>query len=69
MELRQVEWLEEVKIGMQSFGEKDRTTLPKVEADQYIALGWCKCVETGEVGTRVAGAKRLAVHDNVVSVG
>ena len=69
MENRQVEWLEAVKIGAQSFGEKDRTTLPKIEAGQYILLGWCKCVETGEVGTRVAGAKRMTVHDNVVSVG
>lgn len=69
-EKRQVEWTEEpsVKIGTAEYLLGDRTTLDKAEADQYIALGWCKCVATGETGTRKAGAVKLEVHDQKLSL-
>lgn len=65
MKTRQVEWLEEpcVKIGTNEYLPGDRTTLPKVEADQYIAAGWCKCTKTEEVGERVPGAVAMKVDD------
>ena len=67
-EKRQVEWLEEAKIGKQAFSIGDRSTLEKAEADQYINAGWCKCVETGEVGERVAGHKKMEVQDSFLAL-
>jgi hypothetical protein len=29
----------------------------------YIDLGWCKCVETGEVGERKTGVSKLQPHN------
>ncbi|MEZ0155273.1 MAG: hypothetical protein AB9Q22_10290 [Candidatus Reddybacter sp.] len=63
MTTRQIEWVEEPFVRLES-GDKfpgDRNTLPKAEADQYIDLGWAKCVETGEIGERKPGAVALKV--------
>jgi len=65
---KQVEWLEEAKIGRQSFYAGDRSTLESAEADQYINAGWCKCVATGETGTRVAGHKKMEVQDTFLAL-
>lgn len=27
--------------------------------DEYVRLGWCKCVETGEIGERIEGTQKL----------
>jgi len=62
-EKRQVEWLEPVKIGRIQLEEGDRSTLVKAEADQYIGAGWCKCVETGEVGERSTKPVKMQVDD------
>ena len=66
---KQVEWLEEAKIGKQAFSVGDRSTLESAEADQYINAGWCKCVATGETGIRVAGHKKMEVQDNFLALG
>ena len=34
---------------------------------EYVRLGWCKNVETGETGTRIAGVQKLNV-DNIASL-
>ena len=34
---------------------------------EYVRLGWCKNVETGEAGTRIAGVQKLNV-DNIESL-
>lgn len=65
---RQVEWLEEVKIGKQAFSVGDRSTLGKAEADQYINAGWCKCVETGETGIRKEGHKKMEAQDTFLAL-
>ena len=69
-EKRQVEWVESpcAKIGKQCFYPGDVSTLDKEEADQYINAGWCKCKETGEVGERVAGHKKMEVQDSFLAL-
>jgi len=37
--------------------------------DEYIRLGWAKCVETGECGERIAGTQKLQVADIAKSIG
>ena len=71
MTTRQVEWVEEpfVMIGAEKKLPGDRNTLPKGEADQYIDLGWAKCVETGETGERKPGAVRLKVESIEQTIG
>ena len=68
-EYRQVEWVESphVLIGKNKFHPGDRTTLEKTEADQYISVGWCKCVATGEIGERKVGHAKLVVHDSYMA--
>ena len=63
--MKQVEWVEapSVKIGTSEFFPGDKTTLEDGEADQYIAAGWCKCAESGDIGTRVAGAVKMEVQN------
>ncbi len=70
METRQVIFVEEgpTKIGKLSFYKDDTFTFPKAEADQYIGAGWCQCKETGEIGERVAGPKRLDVDDTFIAL-
>lgn len=64
-ETRQVEFTEDpyAQIGKSRFYMGDRITLPKAEADQYIGVGWCKCVETGETGERSTKPVKMAVDD------
>ena len=33
---------------------------------EYVRLGWCKNVETGEVGELIAGVQSITVHNVVV---
>lgn len=40
----------------------DIKSFPADEADQYIELGWAKCVETGEQGERKPGAATIKPH-------
>ena len=64
MELRKLEITEEVlKIGTSTYYEGDIKSFPKAEADEYIRLGWAKCVETGETGERKPGAQRINVQN------
>ena len=64
-EMRQVEWVEapHTMIGKSKFYPGDISTLEKSEADQYIAVGWCKCVATGETGVRKPGHVKLNTQD------
>jgi hypothetical protein len=49
MDTRKVEVTEERLLdGASEYLAGDIKTLPKAKADQWIALGWAKCVETGE---------------------
>lgn len=69
-EVRQIEWLEApfALIGRSKFYPGDISTLDKSEADQYIAVGWCKCVATGESGERKAGNVKLDVQNTHLSM-
>lgn len=63
MELRKIEITEEaLKIGAQVYYQGDVKSFPKAEADEYIKLGWAKCVETGETGERKPGAAPIEIH-------
>lgn len=67
MDKRNVQFTETVKIGTTAYEDGDMASFPKAEADQYIALGWCKCVETGEQGERKPGAAPISV-DSIKTV-
>lgn len=69
-EKRQITFVEEggVKIGRLQFEKGDTFSFPKAEADQYIAAGWAKCTETGEIGERVAGHKKMKVDDTFIAM-
>jgi len=63
MELRKLEITEEVlKLGTETHYAGDIKSFPKTEADEYIRMGWAKCVETGETGERKPGAQRINVQ-------
>ncbi len=62
LKTRQVEFTESVKLGTSAFAEGDRHTFPEEEASEYIRLGWCKCVETGEQGERKPGQQKINIH-------
>lgn len=63
MELRKLEITEDVlKIGTQTYYAGDIKSFEKAEADEYVRLGWAKCVETGETGERTPGAQRINVQ-------
>jgi hypothetical protein len=67
MDTRKVEVTEERLLdGASEYLAGDIKTLPKAKADQWIALGWAKCVETGEQGERKPGAAPIK-PDNVSS--
>lgn len=51
-----IEFLEQVRIGTQTYEAGDRLSFPEAEAKQYISLGWAKDPETGEQGERVPGS-------------
>ena len=69
-ELRKLEITEEVlKIGTQTYYQGDIKSFPKAEADEYIRLGWAKCVETGDTGERKPGSAPINVQDVVQKVG
>lgn len=69
MSTRQIEWTEEnpVKVGKNEYAKGDRTTHPKEIADEFIRLGWAKCVKTGETGERIEGAQKLRVNDAIMN--
>lgn len=69
MELRKIEITEEsLKLGTQAYYAGDVKSFPKAEADEYIRLGWAKCVETGETGERKPGATKLQLDSVSLSV-
>lgn len=69
IETRQVEITEEngIRNGTNHWHKGDRATLPKAKADEFIRLGWAKCVATGEQGERVAGVHKIDASDSVQS--
>lgn len=70
MSVRKIEITEEkLKIGQVTYYEGDVKSLPKAEADQYIAAGWAKCCETGEQGDRVPGSKPIEVQNTAQTIG
>lgn len=69
MELRKLEITEDVlKIGTQTFYAGDVKSFPKEEADEYVRLGWAKCVETDEQGERKPGAQKLNIQNVVQDI-
>lgn len=69
MELRKIEITEEsLKLGSQTYYAGDVKSFPKAEADEYIRLGWAKCVETGKTGERKPGAAKLNIDSVYLSV-
>lgn len=68
MDLRRVEIVSAVlKLGEITYYAGDVKSLPRSEADSYIALGWAKDHDTGETGERVPGAQRLNVDSTVIT--
>jgi hypothetical protein len=64
MDIRKLEITEEVlKIGTQTYYQGDVKSFQKAEADEYVRLGWAKCVETGETGERKPGSTPLKVKN------
>jgi hypothetical protein len=69
MALRQIEFKEPVLLGAHRYETGDRASFPTDEAAEYIKLGWASCVQTGETGERVPGAKPWTLQlDDIVSV-
>ena len=65
-DLRKLEITEEVlKLGTVTYYAGDIKSFPKQDADEYVRLGWAKCVETGEQNERKPGAQSIQVN-NVV---
>ena len=70
MELRKIEITEaELKLGTNTYYAGDIKSFPKAEADEYIRVGWARCVETGEQGERKPGAQKLNVQALVQEAG
>lgn len=64
METRRIEITEDVlKLGAVTYYKGDIKSFPKAEADEYIRVGWAKCVETGEQGERKPGAQSISVQN------
>lgn len=64
MTIRKLEITEEVlKIGTQTYYQGDVKSFPKDEADEYVRVGWAKCVDTGESNERKPGSQRIVVKD------
>lgn len=68
METRKLEILEERLLdGAVEYFAGDIKSFEKSKADRWIGLGWAKCVETGEVGERKAGANGLVEPSPVIT--
>ena len=64
MATRQIEFTEEkCRIGRETYYKGDRKTFPKEDADEFIRVGWAKCVETGEQGERKPGQQSINVSN------
>jgi hypothetical protein len=64
MDIRKIEITEEkLLLGTQTYYAGDIKSFPKAEADEYIRVGWAKCVETGEQGDRKPGSQRIDVQN------
>ena len=63
--MRQIEFLETVRISSGEYQAGDRLSFDDAEAADYIRVGWAKCVATGETGTRTPGAQAPVAVDNV----
>lgn len=61
MPKRKVEFMVDVRLGTTQHETGDICSFEESEATQYINLGWCKCVETGEVGELVPGSAKLLI--------
>jgi len=57
--MRQIEFLEPVKLPEGQYAHGDRVTLPTALANLCISKGWAKCVSTGETGERKSGAQTI----------
>jgi len=63
-DVRKVEITEEkVIIFGIAYYAGDVKSFPKEQADEFIRVGWAKCVETGEANERSPGAQTLQVDD------
>jgi hypothetical protein len=63
MDLRKIEITEaELKLGTNTYYAGDIKSFPKAEADEYIRVGWAKCVETGEQNERTPGMQTIVIQ-------
>lgn len=61
---RRIEITEEIlKDGVNEYVKGDILTLDVGKANQWIACGWAKDVETGEQGERKPGASKLDIQN------
>ncbi len=65
MDKRQIEFVEPggVKLGKMHYMPGDTVSLDKDIADMCVRQGWAKCVATGEIGERKAGAVKIDVQN------
>ena len=56
------------RVGADRFQEGEVRILPAAQAQEFINLGWAKCVATGEQGERKPGAQELAVDSTLHSL-
>ena len=54
--------------GRDRLNEGEVRVLDEALANEFIRLGWAKCVDTGEQGERKPGAQKLEVHDSVMAL-
>lgn len=63
-----IEAMETVKHHPHYLSEGDIVTVPDDVGQFMVNLGWCKNVETGEIGDRVPGVAVLDIQDSVLGV-
>ena len=55
--MRRIEVVEENGFMDGSIKREQGDIFSSVMGDEFVRVGWAKCVETGEVGERVEGTK------------
>ena len=59
----------ELLLGTVRYYAGDIKSFPKEEADEYIRLGWAKCVDTGEQGERTPGSAPINIDNVTQTIG
>lgn len=63
-----VEALETIKHHPHYLSAGDQITVDDELGQYFVDLGWCRNVETDEVGERIPGASTLKIDDSKIGV-